>query len=106
MKITKKLLEARISHLNQILRGSDTPKELGLERAYYYTLDHANGGYCLNRYCSNGSAESDISYYRMSARELYYVVNSMCNMLEHEIQNAPFNPKGLTMLRLENGLGL
>jgi len=105
MRITKKMLQTRISHLNAILRGSDTPKEFGPKRAYYYKLDHAYGGYCLNRYCSNGSGESDISYYRMSARELYYVVNSMVNMLQHEI-NTAFDPDGLTMLYLKKGIGI
>ena len=110
MRITKKLLETRIEHLNQILRGVPTPKgylgEDASERAYHYVLECSNGGYKLNRFTSSGYGETDISYYSMSARELYYVVNSMVNMLENEIQNSPFNPKGLTMLRLEKGLRL
>ena len=103
MRVTKKMLEARISELNNILRGSDTPKEFGPKRAYYYTLDCAYGGYKLNRYCSNGSGESDVSYYRMTVRELYYVVNSMVTMLRHEI-NTAFDPSGLTMLYIGKGI--
>jgi len=90
-RITVKQAQAQVDFLNSFLHNSTETSERidGYWRAIpgRYVIDSAYGGYKLSRYCNNGGGQSDISYYRMTARELYYVVSSMVTMLEQEKQN-------------------
>ena len=90
-RITVKQAQAQVDFLNSILHNSTETSERidGKWKAIpgRYVIDSAYGGHKLSRYCNEGGGQSDISYYRMTARELYYVVNSMVMMLEHERQN-------------------
>ena len=89
-RITVKQAQAQVDFLNSILHNSTETGERidGYWRAIPGRyVDSAYGGYKLSRYCNNGGGQSDISYYRMTARELYYVVSSMVTMARAEKQN-------------------
>lgn len=87
-RTTKKTVQAYIDFLNLELYGSQEAYKTidGKFTAIggRYVLDAANGGYKLNRICEDGHGETDVSYYRQSAKELFIVVKSMLNMAEHQ----------------------
>ena len=90
MRFTKTMCKAQIDLLNITLFGdAKTHTQInGRWRAIpeRYTLDHSYGGYKLCRYCNDGGGAMDITNYRMTARELYYVlagINSVLSLDAH-----------------------
>jgi hypothetical protein len=78
MRITRKVLEAKVAYLNQYLGQSTeawTKQADGKYRANVgtYVLDHNSiyGGYVLNRICTEGGGQSHaITSKRVSASEM------------------------------------
>ena len=84
MAITVKNIKHEIDCLNILEHGSaDQWDEVARKPLIgRYNLDRAYGGYKLCRYVGNGG-ETEITNYRMSAREIYYVISSIVKVLEH-----------------------
>ena len=83
MRITKKMLEAKISDLN-LVTGSPISYYKNPESKDYVTsidhfcLDCAYGGYSLHRVCNeHGGVNDRYCYGRHTARELYDRINAM-----------------------------
>lgn len=86
MRITKTMCKAQIDLLNRIISGdAETTRqdEDGRWRSITgrYNLDHSYGGYKLCRYCNEGGGATDITNYRLTARELYYVLTGINSVL-------------------------
>jgi hypothetical protein len=86
VRITKNMVQKHIDILNTTLFGdADTSRKDtdGRWRSIpeRYVLDAAYGGYKLSRYCNEGGGQYDITNYRMTARELYYVVSGINTVL-------------------------
>ena len=86
MRITKQMVQTQIEYLNRTIFGdAETYRkdEEGRWRSIpeRYTMDHSYGGYKLCRYCNESGGCMDITNYRMTARELYYVVTGINTVL-------------------------
>jgi len=84
MAITIKNVRHEVDCLNILTHGSaDQWDEVARKPLTgRYNIDSSNGGYKLCRYVNN-SGETEITNYRMTARELYYVVSGIVKVLEH-----------------------
>ena len=97
MRITKTMCQTQVDMLNTTLHGdaethrkefsstgnSLAPQVDGRWRSIpgRYVIDHSYGGYKLCRYCNEGGGEYDVTNYRMTARELYYVLTGINTVL-------------------------
>ena len=86
MRITKTMCQVQIDYLNRTIFGDAETYHQDEEGRWRsiperYTLDHTGDGYKLCRYVNEGGAEMDITNYRMTARELYYVVTGINTVL-------------------------
>lgn len=70
MRVTKELLRNHVQRINRFLKENGKDIEYGLDIAY--------GGYRLVKYV--GSGESERSY-RLTAKELYYVLYTIEKVL-------------------------
>ena len=85
MRITKAMCQRQVEMLNTTLHGDEATHTQvdGRWRSIpeRYVIDHAYGGYKLCRYCNEGGGEYEITHYRMTARELYYVLTGINTVL-------------------------
>ena len=92
MRVTKTMCERQVEMLNTTLHGdaethriqySANTVDEGRWRSIpdRYVIDHAYGGYKLCRYCNEGGGVYDVTNYRMTARELYYVLTGINTVL-------------------------
>ena len=85
MRFTKTMCKAQIDLLNTTLFGDAETHTIAEGRwrsiPDRYTLDHSYGGYKLCRYCNDGGGVYEITNYRMTARELYYVLTGINTVL-------------------------
>ena len=95
MRITKAMCWAQLERLNTILHGDAETHTVinGRWRSIpdRYVIDQAYGGYKLCRYCNEGGGEYDITNYRMTARELYYVLCGINTVLGLDAHKAIVN---------------
>jgi len=90
-RVTNKQLENQLDIINQITTGStaahtfgpdkNTPRWRAIPGAY--AIDQAYGGVKLVRYSNASGGQGEITPYRLSKRELYYVMQGIINTLEH-----------------------
>lgn len=108
MKITKTMCQRQVDLLNLTIHGDvETTRQDDDGRwrsiPHRYTIDHAYGGYKLCRYCNEGGGEMDITNYRMTARELYYVlsgINAVLSLDAHKpLINSLINEQGVNHVR-------
>ena len=104
MRITKSMCYRQIDMLNTTLHG-DADTYTMTERKWRslperYVIDHAYGGYKLCRYCNESGGMYDITHYRMTARELYYVltgINTVLRLDAHKpLINSIANAQGVS----------
>ena len=85
MRITKTMCQVQVDYLNRTIFGdAETHHQVdGRWRSIpeRYIIDHAYGGYRLCRYVTDGGGVMDITNYRMTARELYYVITGINTVL-------------------------
>lgn len=86
MRITKSMCQRQVEMLNTILHGDEATHTKSLDGRWRsiperYTIDHAYGGYKLCRYCNESGGVYEITNYRMTARELYYVLTGINTVL-------------------------
>jgi hypothetical protein len=86
MRITKTMCQAQVDYLNRTIFGdAETYRkdEQGRWRSIpeRYVIDHSYGGYKLCRYVNESGCLLDITNYRMTARELYYVITGINTVL-------------------------
>ena len=78
MRTSRKCLEAIVSRINEAIGAENTEwrtiTEYGVSRNVApvgaYVLDHANGGYSLHRYVSDGGAVDAVIDHRVGAGEM------------------------------------
>ena len=107
MRITKTMCKAQIDLLNRTISGdAETTRQDGDGRwrsiIGRYNLDHSYGGYKLCRYCNEGGGATDITNYRMSARELYYVLAGINSVLSIDAHKPLLN----SVLHIDNATGV
>ena len=85
MRITKTMCERQVEMLNTTLFGeAETHTQVdGRWRSIpeRYVIDHSYGCYKLCRYCNESGGMYEITNYRMTARELYYVLTGINTVL-------------------------
>ena len=86
MRITKTMCKIQVDMLNKTIFGDADTHRKDAEGGWHsiperYILEHSYGGYKLCRYVNEGGACLDITNYRMTARELYYVVTGINSVL-------------------------
>ena len=107
MRITKTMCQTQVDILNTTLHGdAETHTQAdGRWRAIpdRYTIEHAYGGYKLCRYCNEGGGVYDVTSYRMTARELYYVltgINTVLRLDAHKpLLNSIIEAQGVSYAR-------
>ena len=82
MRYTKAMVQTQIDWLNKTIHGDAATHRKDADGRWRsipdrYIMDCAYGGYKLARYCNEGGGEMDITSWRLTARELYYVVSSI-----------------------------
>jgi len=89
MRITKEQLENQVLLLNEftgqnkeMFSKDDTQVQTGANIGHYY-IDYSYGGVKLEQIVNNGGACREITNYRLTKRELYYVLHSMNNLLRN-----------------------
>ena len=85
MRITKTMCQIQVDMLNTTLHG-DAETHTRVDGRWRsipdrYTIDHSYGGYKLCRYCNKSGGVDEITNYRMTARELYYVLTGINTVL-------------------------
>ena len=88
-RITNKQLENQLDIINQITTGSAAAHTFGPDKNAprwraipgAYAIDQSYGGVKLVRYSNEGGGQSEITPYRLSKRELYYVMQGIINTL-------------------------
>jgi len=88
-RITDANLEHLLDELNEMVNGS-TERTISDEHGWrsvpgMYVIDRAYGGVKLCQYANTGGAESEIVPFRMTKRELYYVLCGMVEMKRKEL---------------------
>ena len=111
MRITKTMCQTQVDMLNTTLHGdakthrtqySANTVDDGRWRSIpeRYVIDHAYGGYKLCRYCNESGGVYDVTNYRMTARELYYVLtgsNTVLRLDAHKpLINSIANAQGVS----------
>ena len=86
MRITKKMCQVQVDYLNRTIFGDAETYRKNEDGRWCsiperYILDHSYGGYKLCRYVNEGGGQMDITNYRMTARELYYVITGINSVL-------------------------
>lgn len=86
MRITKTMCQSQVDMLNTTLFGDAETHRKDAEGRWRsipnrYTIDHSYGGYKLCRYCNEGGGVYEVTNYRMTARELYYVLTGINTVL-------------------------
>ena len=87
MRITKTMCQRQVEMLNTTLFGDAKTHRINSAQEGWrsiperYVIDHAYGGYKLCRYCNESGGEYEITNYRMTARELYYVLTGINTVL-------------------------
>lgn len=107
MRITKTMCQTQVDMLNTTLHGDADTYTMteGKWRSLpeRYVIDHAYGGYKLCRYCNEGGGEYEITTYRMTARELYYVltgINTVLRLDAHKpLINSIANAQGVSYVQ-------
>mgnify|MGYP003653923449 CR=1 FL=1 len=90
-RITNKQLENQLDIINQITTGSTAAHTFGPDKNAprwraipgAYAIDQSYGGVKLVRYSNEGGGQSEITPYRLTKRELYFVMQGIINTLEH-----------------------
>ena len=88
-RVTNKQLENQLDIINQITNGSTAAHTFGPDKNAprwraipgAYAIDQSYGGVKLVRYSNEGGGQSEITPYRLSKRELYYVMQGIINTL-------------------------
>ena len=83
-RIKNSHLENQLDLLNDF---TGSPKEMFGDNGCnigHYTIDHSYGGVKLEQIVNSGGAVREITNYRLTKRELYYVLHSMNNLLRNE----------------------
>ena len=88
-RITIQHIQNQVDILNEFTgqpRESYTKKENGKYSSNVgcYYISQAYGGVKLEQIVNEGGGAREITHYRLTKRELYYVVHSMNNMLRSE----------------------
>ena len=105
MRITKRMCYSQLDILNTTLFGDAETHRKDADGRWRsiperYTIDHAYGGYKLCRYCNDGGGVYEITSYRMTARELYYVltgINTVLRLDAHKpLINSIANAQGVS----------
>lgn len=85
MRITKTMCQTQVDMLNTTLHGdAETHTQVdGRWRSIpeRYVIEHSYGGYKLCRIMNEGGGLMDITHYRLTARELYYVITGINSVL-------------------------
>lgn len=86
MRITKAMCQTQVDWLNKTIFGDEATcrhDEEGRWRSIpeRYILEHSYGGYKLCRLVNEGGGCMDITNYRMTAREVYYVITGINTVL-------------------------
>ena len=90
MRVTKEQLENQVLMLNE-LTGQPKERYSRNENGEYksnignYNIDWAYGGCKLEQIVTEGGGVREITNYRLTKRELYYVLHGMNNMLRSEL---------------------
>lgn len=87
-RITEKMLETRVAHLNKITnspaeyRGADSVIAIG-----HFHLSHAYGGVCLHKVCNTSGGVSDVlSMGHVTKREAFDRICAFTNGIEYSNQ--------------------
>jgi len=90
MRVTKEQLENQVLMLNEFT-GQPKEQYSKNENGEYksnignYNIGWTYGGCKLEQIVNSGGGVREITYHRLTKRELYYVVQSMNNMLRSEL---------------------
>ena len=87
MRITKKQIEYQVKMLNEDMGNKTKSYENGKSNIGTYTIDYSYGGCKLHQIVNNGGGVVEITPYRLTKRELYYVVNGMNNLTRYKEKN-------------------
>jgi hypothetical protein len=90
-RITNKQLENQLDIINQLTTGSTATHAFGPDKHAprwkaipgACAIDQSYGGVKLVRYSNERGGQGEITPYRLTKRELYYVMQGIINMLEH-----------------------
>ena len=83
MRITKEQLENQVLLLNEFTgQNKEMFSKDGANIGHYY-IDYSYGGVKLEQIVNNSGACREITNYRLTKRELYYVLHSMNNLLRN-----------------------
>tara|TARA_R110002012_G_C11404070_1_gene586152 strand:+ start:331 stop:714 length:384 start_codon:yes stop_codon:yes gene_type:complete len=90
VRVTKEHLENQVLMLNEFTGQPKEPYSKNENGEYKsnignYNIGWAYGGCKLEQIVSEGGAVREITNYRLTKRELYYVLHSMNNMLRSEL---------------------
>lgn len=83
MRITKEQLEYQVKMLNEDMGYPTKSYENGKSNIGTYTIDYSYGGVKLEQIMNTGGGVVEITPYRLTKRELYYVVNAMNNLTRY-----------------------
>ena len=83
MRITKEQLENQVLMLNEFTGQNKEMFSKGGANIGHYYIDYSYGGVKLEQIVNNGGACREITNYRLTKRELYYVLHSMNNLLRN-----------------------
>ena len=90
MRVTKEHLENQVLMLNEFTGQPKEPYSKNENGEYKsnignYNIGWAYGGCKLEQIVNSGGGVREITYYRHTKKELYYIVQSMNNMLRNEL---------------------
>lgn len=90
MRVTKEHLENQVLMLNEFTGQPKEPYSKNENGEYKsnignYNIGWAYGGCKLEQIVNEGGGVREITYHRLTKKELYYVVQSMNNMLRSEL---------------------
>ena len=85
MRVTKEQLENQVLLLNEFTgQNKEMFSEDGMDgNIGHYYIDYSYGGVKLEQIVNNSGACREITNYRLTKRELYYVLHSMNNLLRN-----------------------
>ena len=90
-RVTNKQLENQLDTPNQLTTGSTAAHNFGPDKHTprwraipgAYAIDQSYGGVKLVRYSNESGGQGEITPYRLTKRELYFVMQGIINTLEH-----------------------
>ena len=107
MRITKTMCQTQVDMLNTTLHG-DAETHRNVDGRYLaiperYDIKQMYDGYYLCRYCNEDGGVYDVTNYRMTARELYYVltgINTVLRLDAHKpLINSIVNAQGVSYVQ-------